>query len=253
MTRRLQLFLWGILFLTASPLNITAQHSAKGMLSIAFKHYVDNQILNLDSTTYKNSLGQTFTVGNFKYYISNIHLINVNLPTGQASGKEFISNDYFLVNEDEEKSKKIILNNIPNGTYTSISFTIGVDSIHNCSGAQSGALDPANAMFWAWNSGYIFLKLEGKSSFSKSPANIFEYHIGGYKFPSNAIRVVTLKLEQPLTIENNKISDINIKVNAAEVLKTPTDIDFTKMPTVTDSNNATTIADNYKDMFSIEK
>ena len=244
MTRRLKIFLWGILL--TSPCITNAQHSSKGLLSIAFKHYVDNQILNLDSTIYKNSLGQIFTVGNFKYYISNIHLI-------KSDGKEYVSKEYFLINEEEEKSKKIILNNIPNGTYTSISFTIGVDSAHNCSGAQSGALDPANAMFWAWNSGYIFLKLEGKSSFSKAPANIFEYHIGGYKSPSNAIRVVTLKLEQPLVIENNKTEDLAIKVNADEVLKTPTDIDFTKMPTVTDSKNATTIADNYKDMFSIEK
>lgn len=244
MTRRLQIFLWGILL--TSPCTINAQHSSKGMLSIAFNHYVDNQVLNLDSTIYKNSLDQTFTVSNFKYYISNIHLTN-------SSGKEFISKEYFLINEDEEKSKRLILNTIPNGTYTSISFTIGVDSAHNCSGAQSGALDPANAMFWAWNSGYIFLKLEGKSPFSNAPANIFEYHIGGYKFPSNAIRTVSLKLDQPLVAENNKTSEINIKVNAAEVLKTPTDIDFTKTPTVTDSKNATTIADNYKNMFSIEK
>lgn len=251
MIKKIQIFLWGILL--SSPCITNAQHSTKGLLSIAFNHYVDNQILNLDSTIYKNSLDQTFTIGNFKYYISNIHLTNANLPTGQAGGKEFISKEYFLINEDEEKSKKIILNNIPNGTYTSISFTIGVDSTHNCSGAQSGALDPANAMFWAWNSGYIFLKLEGKSSFSKAPSNIFEYHIGGYKSPSNAIRAITLKFEQPLIIENNKTAALNIKVNAAEVLKTPTDIDFTKMPTVTDSKNATMIADNYIDMFSIEK
>ena len=244
MTRRIQLFLWGILLSSTCITN--AQHSAKGLLSIAFNHYIDNQVLNLDSTIYKNIFNQTFTVSNFKYYVCNIHL-------KKSDGKEYISKDYFLINEDEEKSKKIILNSIPNGTYTSISFTIGVDSIHNCSGAQSGALDPANGMFWAWNTGYIFLKLEGKSSFSNAPANIFEYHIGGYKSPSNALIVVTLKLELPLLIVSNKSTDIAIKVNAAEVLKTPMDIDFTKMPTVTDSKNATTIADNYKDMFSIQK
>ena len=216
------------------------------MLSIGFNHYIDSLVLKLDSTIYKNSFGQSFTVGNFKYYISNIRLKNVG-------GKEFVSKEYFLINEDLEESKKILLNKIPDGEYTSISFTIGVDSLHNCSGAQSGALDPANAMFWAWNTGYIFMKLEGKSSSSTATGKIFEYHIGGFKAPSNAIRTVTLKLEQPLRIGNNKKAELKINVNAAEVLKSPTDIDFSKLPTVVDSKNATTIADNYIDMFTIQK
>ena len=216
------------------------------MLSIGFSHYIDSLVLKLDSTIYKNSFGQTFTVGNFKYYLCDIRLKNI-------TGKEFVSKEYFLINEDLEKSKNIVLDKIPNGEYTSVSFTIGVDSSHNCSGAQSGALDPANAMFWAWNTGYIFMKLEGKSSFSTATGKVFEYHIGGYKAPSNAIRTVILKLEQHLLIENNKTSELKINVNAAEVLKSPTDIDFSKLPTVVDSKNATTIADNYMDMFSIQK
>jgi hypothetical protein len=40
-----------------------------------------------------------------------------------------------------------------------------------------------------------------------------------------------------------------IRVDAAELLKTPTTIDFAKLPSVTDALNATTIADNCRDMF----
>ena len=108
-------------------------------------------------------------------------------------------------------------------------------------------------MFWTWNTGYIFLKLEGKSAASSATGKIFEYHIGGYKQPSNCIRTVNLKFETPLIIENGKQVSINIHVNAAELLKTPTSIDFSKLPTVTDSKNATTIADNYMDIFTLEK
>ncbi len=246
MKKRGYLLFGVLLYFLTSPSHSNAQHSSKGMLSITFFHYVDSLVLNLDSTTYKNSFGQAYTVSNFKYYISNIHL-------KQADGTEYISHDYFLINEEEEKSKKIVLTHIPKGNYTSISYMIGVDSLHNCSGAQSGALDETNGMFWAWNTGYIFLKLEGKSSFSKSPGNIFEYHIGGYKSPANSIRTVLLKLEQPLLIENTKTEAMKIKVNVAEILKTPSNIDFTKMSSVTDTRNASIIADNYKDMFIIEK
>ena len=52
---------------------------------------------------------------------------------------------------------------MPAGNYNSLSFLLGVDSMHNVSGAQTGALDPANDMFWTWNSGYVMAKMEGAS------------------------------------------------------------------------------------------
>jgi hypothetical protein len=225
------------------PLN----NSPENKLVISFKNYIGIDILKLDSVSYKNELNQSFTVTNFKYYISNIHL-------KKADGKEFISTNYFLINEDDKKSKQLLLNKIPDGEYTSISFTIGVDSLHNCSGAQSGALDPANGMFWAWNTGYIFLKLEGKAPLSNSPGHIFEYHIGGYKQPVNCIRSVSLGFKnEKVIISNSGTSTIEMKTDASELLKSPTIIDFSKLSSVTDFHNATTIADNYKDMFSILK
>lgn len=216
----------------------------KGQLKIHFKHVVENELLKLDSAYYKNELGQGFTISKFKYYIGQIRLKN-------AKGKDYVSKDYFLINEDEELSKQITLTNIPNGNYTSISFILGVDSMHNCSGAQSGALDPLNAMFWAWNTGYIFLKLEGNSPASKSPGGMFEYHIGGYKQPSNCIRKIELDLTKNLITINSKISFLELKTDAGELLKTPTSIDFTNLSSVTDSKNAELIANNYKDMFCV--
>jgi hypothetical protein len=216
----------------------------KGQLIVRFKHVVENELLKLDSANYKNELGQSYTISKFKYYIGQIHLKN-------SKGKDFIFKDYFLINEDEELSKQIKLNNIPNGNYKSISFILGVDSLHNCSGAQSGALDPLNAMFWAWNTGYIFLKLEGKSSFSKSSGNMFEFHIGGYKQPTNCIRKIELDLTKNPIIITNKTSFLELKTNAGELLKSPTTIDFSILSSVTDLKNADLIANNYKDMFSV--
>lgn len=225
--------------------NKPKQQTKVDQLTISFNHFVGNIVLKLDSIIYKNELGQPFTLSNFKYYISNIHFKN-------NSGKDFILKGSFLINEDEESTKQIIINSFPEGNYTSIDFIIGVDSLHNCSGAQSGALDPINAMFWAWNTGYIFLKLEGWSSASRSPGNFFEYHIGGYKQPSNCIRKVTLDLgKNNLKSEIGKQKNLNIKVNILEILKTPTVIDFEKLSSVTDHKNATVIADNYKDMFEL--
>jgi hypothetical protein len=214
-----------------------------GKLTIIFDHYVGDKVLQLDTVTYNNVLGQPFTVTKFKYYIGNVHLRKTN-------GTEVAFSDYYLIDEEEDQSKKINLV-LPAGEYADIDFIIGVDSLHNCSGAQSGALDPVNAMFWTWNTGYIFLKLEGKSPASKSSGNVFEYHIGGYKQPANCIRHVSLTFAQPVSMENSGNRELHIKADAAEILKTPTAIDISVLSSVTDFHNATTIADNYMDMFSV--
>ena len=45
--------------------------------------------------------------------------------------------------------------------------------------------------------------------------------------------------------------ELRLKADASEVLKTPTSIDISALSSVTDFHNATTIADNYMDMFSV--
>ena len=213
-------------------------------LKIQFHHFAGNEILRLDDATYTNELGQSFTVSNFKYYIGKIRLINEKDIAIETKG-------YYLIKEDEPETKTIELHTIPEGIYKSISFIIGVDSIDNCSGAQSGALDPVNGMFWAWNTGYIFLKLEGNAQASKSPGNIFEYHIGGFKLPNNCIRIVNLTFEKPILIDLKLKNEIHLKADILEILKTPTPLNFSILSSVTDHKNATLVADNYSDMFSI--
>jgi hypothetical protein len=203
-------------------------------------------VLRLDSVNYQNAFDQDFSVTKFKYYISNIVL-------SRKDGKPVTYKNYFLIDEEKPDSKKVVLENIPSGEYLSVSFNVGVDSIDNCSGAQSGALDPINGMFWTWNTGYIFMKLEGISEFSTMPNAQLEYHIGGFKKPHQCIRTISLHLNQSILITKNNNEIIEIKADILEMLKTPISIDFSTLPTVTDFNNATKLADNYADMFSILK
>ncbi len=235
-----------LLLLFASSLKMAAQKqtSAGTDLEIVFLHYAGSKILQLDSGLYKNDLSQDFSVTKFKYYIGNITLNTIN-------GKAISFDDYYLIDEEKPNSKTLSLKNVPTGEYVSISFNIGVDSIDNCSGAQSGALDPINGMFWTWNTGYIFMKLEGISEFSSSPNATLEYHIGGFKEPNNCIRNVSLPLSNPYSIVPKNRRAIEIKTDVLELLKQPITIDFSKLSSVTDHNNATMMADNYKDMFSI--
>ena len=217
----------------------------KAKLNIRIEHFVGTRVLGLDSVDYKNELGQSFTVSRFRYYLSNITL-------KKNDGTEFISHSSFLVDEADPDSKLITLTDVPVGKYSGMSFIIGVDSLHNCSGAQTGALDPINGMFWTWSTGYIFLKLEGHADASTSPGHIFEYHIGGYMAPNNCIRHVNLNFaKKGIVIANDKTDELPLKADVSEILKKPVSVDFSKLSSVTDFHNATGIADNYADMFTI--
>lgn len=83
------------------------------------------------------------------------------------------------------------LKNIPAGEYKEIRFLLGVDSLKSIAPAseRTGVLDPADRWRWKsyrmWNSGYIFVKVEGTSPQapldSASNSNKFRYHIGLFR------------------------------------------------------------------------
>lgn len=85
-------------------------------------------------------------------------------------------------------------------------FNIGVDSITNESGVYGGDLDPINGMYWEWRSGYINLKLEGKTRICPARKNQFAFHIGGYQYPYNTIQQLNL----PVADNQKIIVDFNV-------------------------------------------
>ena len=74
-------------------------------------------------------------------------------------------------------------------------FSIGIDSVSTIQTQFSGALDPSLGMYWAWNTGYIHFKMEGKSNLSKERNNEFQLHIGGYSLKNNTQRWLETKLK----------------------------------------------------------
>ncbi len=213
-------------------------------ITLQFVNKAGEKLLNADSI-YTNPFGETFTVRTFKYYISHIVLQD------DATGKrQSYNNDYFLVDDADTSSKKIVLQTDLN-SITSIHFLLGVDSLKNVSGVQEGTLDPVKGMFWTWNSGYVMAKIEGNSPVAKTPQHAFSYDIGGYKKNENTERQIDLKLPRELNTENAQINiEVNIMtwfnaVNEMKIANTP----FCHEPGVL----AKKIADNYAKMFSIQK
>jgi len=201
-----------------------------------------------NTKSYVNANNDTFTISKFNYYISNVKLL-------KGSSLAYTeSNSYHFLNQADLSTLKFTLADVPFDTYTGIQFVIGVDSLRNVSGAQSGALDPANGSFWDWNSGYIMLKFEGSSPQSGNSSKGLMYHAGGFSGANSVLKTVSPSFGSLTANVLSTVSpEIHIKTNVLELFKSPVNINFATLYTIhMPGTDAKTLADNYADMFTIE-
>lgn len=229
-----------------------------GSLRIEFDNHIGEDDLELNKD-YVNASVETFRLTKLNYYISNIRLRT-------TTGVEYVvlqDSSYFLVMEDQEESQAITLNNIPAADYNEITFTIGVDSLRSTMdiSKRTGVLDPAqgrDGMYWTWNSGYIFFKMEGISpSAPVDQENKFYYHIGGYggyDSPSlNNIREATVSMGSARAeVRGNKSPEVHFHVDILELFKNPTTFQIADYPAVMFSEFSKNISENYVHMFKYD-
>lgn len=219
-----------------------------GSIAIHISNMAGDSILEFNTESYVTAGNDTFTVSVLKYYISNIVL------TKSGGGTYVESESYHLINAADLASCNFTLSNIPYGDYTGITFMIGVDSSRNCSGAQTGALDPANGMFWSWSTGYIQAKLEGHSPQSTAGGNQIIYHVGGYKGTYNPLQITSPSFGIDVaTVSSTTTPQIYIKADVLEWFTSPVTIDInTTSFNMSENQTSLDFSNNYADMFTIE-
>lgn len=239
-----------LLFLSLPFLSFN-QHQQKllpeGYIKITFVNTINGVPVVLHDTTYTNTWQEQYIIDQLKYYISNVSL--------QSTSKTFNENNsYHLIDESKADSKSFSFAVKP-GSFKSVSFLIGVDSLMNVSGAQSGALDPMNSMYWTWNSGYIMFKLEGASQQSSIVNNKIEYHIGGYAGINTVLRKKELvfAVDKTLEITAGKITGIIIEMDINKLWNAGYALKIAEVPACTTPGKlAATIANNYSAAFFIK-
>ena len=218
-------------------------------LTIRFSPMVDTLKLDFDSV-YTNYWKEKYSVSAFKFYVSKFDLIN----TDSNRTYHLNSNKYFLVDASDSSTWMVKLL-APAFNYNRISFLIGVDSLRNVSGTQTGALDPARGMYWSATAGYIMAKLEGSSPVS--PSNKIQYQIGGFSGDSSVLRKPTLLFPYGQTLQVSAIPghksmvDIDADVNAW--FFNPHQIKIKDNPScVSPGPMAVDISENYSKMFNVK-
>lgn len=231
----------------------------KATLSIQFDNIAGDRNLQLNTGTYTNAAGEQFKVDMLRYFISNIKVKSV-------SGKEYTvpqDSSYFLISENDPASQFVKVR-VPVDEYVSLSFTLGVDSLRSTMGVdhRTGALDPSggmeDGMYWGWNSGYIFFKMEGTADAAPvdpSGHRKFRYHIGGfggYDAPTiNNIKTFTIDLTAAGTakVREGREANIHLMADIMKVFNGATQLSIAANPTVMFSEYSVNIANNYTQLF----
>lgn len=205
-------------------------------INVSIQPTFKNENLVLNNVKYVTNKKDTVTISTFKFYISNVEVAFEN----GTSYKE--PQSYHLIDLENEKSLQFQLKNAPDLKIKQLAFNVGIDSTTNVSGNLEGDLDPALGMYWAWNSGYINMKLEGKSSSCKSVKKEFQFHIGGYLPKQNALQRIVFDFSK-------NTSEIQLKVDISKWLDTVAlkQTNSIMIPGVT----AIEMSNYYKNMFSI--
>ncbi len=223
---------------------VDTSQNTPGKLRLSFQNKAGDEPLVLHNDWYLTENGDSLKINIFEYYVSNIVLFS-------DTASYAVPESYYLVNEEKSDSKTFLLEGLPPGTYAKLQFLIGVDERRNTSGAQTGALDPANGMFWDWNNGYIMAKLEGESP--QSAGGNVAYHIAGFRGENSVLQKVTLNFPQPIVIGKDATKNLHIIADALEWFKTPQTINIATYPVIASLGaDAVMISSNYADMFRID-
>ncbi|MBK8555715.1 MAG: hypothetical protein IPL65_08080 [Lewinellaceae bacterium] len=143
---------------------------------------------------------------------------------------------------------------------------VGVDSAKSVStiDQRTGVLDPAagaSGMYWSWNAGYIFMKIEGTSPQAPLDPNLgerhFEYHtglFGGFSSPTlNNLKTIHLHSHEPAMVRRDaNAPHFHLYVDALEIFTNPVTISIAEHPASHADPFSATIANNYVNMFVLD-
>jgi len=227
-----------------------------GNVVFTVTNLVGTQPLTLNSGVYPTTSGESLQVSTFEYYLSNIKL-------SKADGTVYAApNTYFLVDQAKPQSLRFTVPSVPAGDYTGVSFLVGVDAQKTGLTdpleftGKFDALNPANNMYWTWNSGHIFLKLEGMVTPTSGAAKPLTCHVGGYAAPYNAlVKAAPAFGNHKLTVRAGHSPELHLQANLLRMFDGVTHVPLSTFPgTHMPSPASVAVAQNYAaGMFSVQQ
>ena len=161
----------------------------------------DHSCCNLGKTLgYTNDAGENYNIQTLKYLISDITLHS-------DDGNTLLLDEVHFIDISDASTFSFTVKDVPNNNYTSISYTMGLDTIRNINNLYINE-SYHSAMVWPETNGggYHYMKLEGAYN---NDSTFYNTHTGGtmggdYSF--NNMEDISLTVDDDL-------GDISVNVN----------------------------------------
>jgi len=176
-------------------------------VTVRFRAMVGNQLFACGQTY--NSVGQTQTTWSpidFRMYVHDLKLVTSTgrVETVQLEQDGTWQHQNVALLDFENRSGRCspgtaetnteIKGRIPPGTYTEIRFTLGLPfDLNHLDVATAPSPLNITGMFWSWQSGYKFLKLEGNTT----GLNSWVFHLGSTGCVANPMGQVVTPCSAP--------------------------------------------------------
>ncbi len=170
-----------------------------------------NNKFDLAAVDFMSNDSHQVQVSELKFYLSDLQFFKAGKLVLQEK------NSFHLIDASKLNTLQVVIANDSNVAVDELKFNLGVDSATNVSGALGGDLDPTKGMYWAWQSGYINFKLEGRSNQSSAKNQAFEFHLGGYEKDNYCLQKLQFSL-----VNTNRV---NLKLDVQQILQ---EIDVSK-------------------------
>ena len=149
----------------------------EGKIVFYFEQLIDGEEIIYDSLKYINEAGNPYLLNEIQYFISDVKLYNANGSSLLIDGWKDI---HYIDTDLPETQTWEVFDDIPTGTYDSISFTFGISEEKNFSFMYVNP--PERDMFWPeyLGGGYHYMKLNGKWLEQGQPIQTtpFDFHMG---------------------------------------------------------------------------
>jgi len=206
-----------------------------GNIKFKFTHHVDKQPLQIDTMMYVNAAGNPYEVSEVMYFISDVTL---HKSDGTTTMIEEWKDIYYIDTDIESTHTWDVYDDIPAGSYDSISFVFGITEEKNQSFMF---VDPPEVqMMWPdiLGGGYHYMMLNGIWLDNNDKENIFNFHLGiGQLYKSDVINYDSIYAyvqnyycvnlpNSSFTLDKSTTKEIEIIMNVESWFTTPHDFDF---------------------------
>jgi len=180
------------------------EKSTQTDLTLNFTQTIDGAELTTNSMIYTNSAGEDYDVQTLKYLISDINLHS-------DDGNTLLLDEVHFIDISDASTFSFTIEDVANNNYTSISYTMGLDTIKNTNNLYINE-SYHSAMAWPETNGggYHYMKLEGAYN---NDSTFYNTHTGGtmgddYSF--NNVEDISLTVDDDL---GNVSINLNMEIN----------------------------------------